>query len=61
MSLPKTMTFCSIKTVAERLGVSKRTVRRWIERGELVAHRINGVVRIADRDLLAFLAVHREG
>lgn len=61
MSLPKTMTFCTIKTVAERLGVSTRTVRRWIERGELVAHRFGSAVRIAECDLLAFLAVHREG
>lgn len=61
LSLPKTMTFCTIKMVAERLGVSTRTVRRWIKRGELVAHRFGSAVRVADRDLLAFLAVHREG
>jgi len=60
LSLPKTMIFCTIKRVAEHLGVSTRTVRRWIERGELVAHRFGSAVRIADRDLLAFLAVHRE-
>jgi excisionase family DNA binding protein len=53
--------FFAISEVAERLHVSARTVRRWIEAGDLVAHRIGGVVRIAEGDLRAFLALHREG
>lgn len=53
--------FFTITEVAERLHVATRTVRRWIEAGELVVHRIGGVVRIAERDLRAFLALHREG
>ena len=53
--------FFPIAEVAERLDVSTRTVRRWIESRELVAHRFGGVVRIAERDLRAFLALHREG
>jgi excisionase family DNA binding protein len=57
-SLPS---FYTIGQVAEALGVSDRTVRRWVTGGALAAHRFNGVVRIAERDLLAFLAVHREG
>lgn len=36
-----------------------RTVRRWIEAGDLVVHRVGGVVRIAEGDLRAFLALHR--
>jgi len=36
------------------MGVSTRTVRRWIKRGELVEHRFGSAVRVADRDLLAF-------
>ena len=55
--LPK---FYAIKTVAETLEVSIRTVRRWIARGDLIAHRLNGVVRIAEADLRAFLALRRE-
>jgi excisionase family DNA binding protein len=47
--------------VAERLHVATRTVRRWIAADDLVVHRIGGVVRIAERDLRAFLALHREG
>ena len=56
--LPK---FYNINTVAEALDVSSRTVRRWIANGDLVVHRVDGVVRIAEGDLRAFLALHREG
>jgi excisionase family DNA binding protein len=51
----------AIKTVAEALDVSSRTVRRWIASGDLVVFRADGVVRIAESDLKAFLAMHREG
>ena len=56
--LPK---YYAIKAVAESLDVSIRTVRRWIANGDLVVHRVDGVVRIAEGDLRAFLAQHREG
>ena len=55
--LPK---FHTINTVAETLDVSPRTVRRWIESGDLVVHRIGGVVRVGEADLRMFLALHRE-
>jgi excisionase family DNA binding protein len=53
--------FFTIPEVAECLNVSTRTVRRWIAKGMLVAHRFDGIVRIAERDLRAFLGQHREG
>jgi excisionase family DNA binding protein len=56
--LPK---YYPIKAVAEALDVSPRTVRRWIANGDLVVHRVDRVVRVADTDLRAFLAFHREG
>jgi excisionase family DNA binding protein len=56
--LPKCHT---IKAVAEALDVSPRTVRRWIKSGDLIAHSIVGVIRIAEGDLWAFLASHRDG
>jgi excisionase family DNA binding protein len=56
--LPK---YYPIKAVAEALDVSPRTVRRWIANGDLIAHRVERVVRVADTDLRAFLALHREG
>jgi excisionase family DNA binding protein len=52
--------FFKIAEVAERLSVSARTVRRWIAAGDLVAHRRGGVVRIAEGDLRAFLALYRD-
>jgi excisionase family DNA binding protein len=52
--------FLTIIQVAECLDVATRTVRRWIEAGDLVAHRVGGVVRIAEDDLRAFLAQHRD-
>jgi excisionase family DNA binding protein len=53
--------FFTIAEVAESLHVATRTVRRWIEAGDLVVHRIGGILRIAEGDLRAFLALHREG
>jgi excisionase family DNA binding protein len=53
--------FLTIGEVAERLHVANRTIRRWIQARDLVVHRVGGVVRIAERDLRAFLALHREG
>ena len=53
--------FFTIAEVAERLQVAPRTVRRWIKVGDLIVHRVGGVVRIAEGDLRAFLALHREG
>lgn len=53
--------FFTIAEVAERLRVSTRTVRRWIRAGDLVVHRVGGIIRIAEGDLRAFLALHREG
>jgi excisionase family DNA binding protein len=51
--------FFTIREVAERLSVSTRTVRRWIDNGELVAHRIGGV-RIAESELRAFITARRQ-
>jgi excisionase family DNA binding protein len=53
--------FFTIAQVAERVQVASRTVRRWIVRGDLAAHRVGNVVRIAEIDLRSFLALHREG
>ena len=52
--------FYTTQDVANMLGVSERSVRRWTARGELAVHRFGGVVRIAEVDLKLFLARHRE-
>ena len=51
--LSETPKFFSIPRIAEALSVSTRTVRRWIKRRELVAHRLGTAVRISERDLRA--------
>lgn len=57
---PKSLKFYTIEQIAECVDSSTRTVRRWIEKKLLVAHRINGLVRISEPDFLAFLATHRD-
>jgi excisionase family DNA binding protein len=54
------MKFYTIEQVAECVAASERSVRRWIKNKLLVAHRINGLVRIAESDFQAFLAARRE-
>ena len=49
----------SIKTVAEAHEVSTRTVRRWIATGKLIAHQVDGVVRVDEDDFRAFWALYR--
>jgi excisionase family DNA binding protein len=44
-----------IPTIARRLVVSEKTVRRLIRRGELRAYRIGRQFRVSEQDLLNFL------
>ncbi len=44
--------------VARYMGVSKRTVLRWIERGDLPAFRLGSVTRIEIAEFEHFLALH---
>jgi excisionase family DNA binding protein len=53
--------FFTIYEVARDLGVSTRTVRRWIAAGELAHHRFGSSVRISRIDLEMLLASHRQG
>ena len=46
----------TLATVAERLAVSRRTVARLIEAGELRAVRFGRSVRVTERELAAFVA-----
>jgi len=56
----KMQKFFTITDIAEMLGVSTRTVHRWIAARDLVVHRLGSAVRIAEADLKVFLALHRE-
>lgn len=57
-SSPQTM--LTIETVAARFDVNPRTVRRWIEQGDLTVVRVGSVVRITSDDLDRFIAKHRQ-
>jgi excisionase family DNA binding protein len=43
--------FLSIAQVGVRLGVSRKTVRRMIKRGDLRAHRVGRLIRVAERSV----------
>lgn len=47
--------FFSIKEVAEQQRVHANTVRSWIAKGWLKAHKVGGRVRIFESDLAEFL------
>jgi len=51
--------FYTVDQVANALGVSTRSVRRWIGQKKLVTHHFGAAVRIAETDLKAFIAEHR--
>ena len=57
-SAPQTM--LTIEAVAVRFDVNPRTVRRWIEQGDLTVVRVGSVVRITSNDLDRFIAKHRQ-
>ena len=53
-------TFHSVTETAKLLKVSPKTVRRWIEKGDLTAHRFGRQIRITDSDLVTFIGQCRE-
>ncbi len=57
---PSPTLFFSIEQVAVRLNVSVVTVRRWIKRGELIAHKLGHLWRISEADFELFLRERRE-
>ncbi|MBR0673836.1 helix-turn-helix domain-containing protein [Neoroseomonas soli] len=59
-TLPAAGRLRSLGEVADYLGVSIRTVRRLIVRGELRAHRVGRSLRIQDAELAAYVAASME-
>ena len=49
----------AVSEIADLLVVSTKTIRRWIERGELHAHHLGRRVRVSEEDLTAYLNRHR--
>ena len=52
--------YYTVKQIAERWQCSEKTVRRLIERGDLIAHRLGGGHRISEADLMAHERVNRD-
>jgi excisionase family DNA binding protein len=48
-----------ISTIAKRLNVSEKSVRRYIARGQLPAYKIGGQIRISDEDVNTLLMSSR--
>ncbi len=59
-NLRQTQQFYMVAQIAEILDVSQRTVRRWIDSGELIAHRLGRNLRISGGDFDTFL-IRRRG
>jgi|APSaa5957512535_1039671.scaffolds.fasta_scaffold217354_1 excisionase family DNA binding protein len=57
-SLPK---YFTLNEVAAHLQISVRTIRRQIAAGDLVAHRIGGLLRISPSDLQIYTRTRRDG
>ena len=47
-------------TVAIRLEISSKTVRRLIDRRELAVHRIGRLLRVSEADLQSYVARRRQ-
>ena len=50
-----------VKTIARRLNVSRKTVRRMIDRGELGHYRVRRLVRVSEGQFQEYLARVRDG
>ena len=50
-----TNSYLSVQEVADRLGVSVFTIRRYIRAGKLRAIKLDGVYRLGRDDLVEFL------
>ena len=59
---PKTSrapSFYTVAQVADQLGLSPKTIGRWIKRGDLRVHHLGRQLRISAEDLTAFLGQRR--
>ena len=55
MSTKPMARFYTVAQIADLLKVSTRSVRRWIAKGDLRAHRFGRQVRISETDLRLFV------
>ncbi len=53
-------TLYTVAEIGELLKVSTKTVRRWIEAGDLTVHRLGRQIRISEPDLFSFIRQRRD-
>jgi excisionase family DNA binding protein len=58
-TISRAPSFHTVAQVADQLGVSPKTIRRWIGREELRVHHLGRQLRISAEDLAAFLGQRR--
>jgi excisionase family DNA binding protein len=58
--IPIFPTLYSITEIAKLLKVHPRTVRRWIDKSDITAHRFGRQIRITDADLAMFISKNRK-
>ncbi len=57
--VPNQAPLLTIADIARRAKSSHKSVRRWIERGDLAAYKVGGCWRISEDDYAEFLAERR--
>jgi excisionase family DNA binding protein len=59
-SLERVPPLFTVAEIAKLLKVSTKSVRRWIEAGDLIAHRLGRQLRITESDLSTFIKQCRD-
>lgn len=57
---PEVQPFYTVKTLAQRLAVSERTIRNWVKEGRLVSYDFGDVRRFDPAEIDSFIAAHRD-
>ena len=58
-AMSETIRWMSTRTASERLGVTLRTLYRFIDEGQLAAYKFGRVIRIKESDVEAFIEAAR--
>ncbi len=55
MTMTDAITWLSTKEAAERLGITLRSLYRFIDEGDLVAYKFGRVIRLQEADVVRFI------
>jgi len=54
-SMPEQIRWMSTRETAEQLGVTLRTLYRFIDEGQIAAYKLGRVIRLKEQDVTAFI------